>query len=198
MAIKKYYAVKKGRQIGIFTTWDDCKKQIDGFSGALYKSFATLKEAEEYFQEGNKSAETEDWDGPVAYVDGSFDDKSGQFAAGAVILYQGKEVRLSQKFADAELATMRNVAGEICAARMVMEYALNEGWRQIRIYHDYQGTAAWCDNSWQAKLKGTQDYRDYYRSIKNKLQISFVKVKAHSNNKYNDLADSLARKALGK
>ena len=198
MTTKKYYAVKNGRSVGIFTSWDECKKQINGFSGAIYKSFATLQEAEEYLYDGNYLEANENWDGPIAYVDGSFDDKSGQFAAGAVILYQDKEIKLSQKFNDAQLASMRNVAGEICAARMVMEYALDEGWQQVRIYHDYQGIASWCDGSWQANLKGTKDYRDYYQSIKDKLQISFVKVKAHSNNKYNDLADSLARKALGK
>ncbi len=46
MASKKYYAVLKGRKTGIFTTWRDCEEQIDGFSGALYKSFKTRGEAE--------------------------------------------------------------------------------------------------------------------------------------------------------
>ena len=35
----KYYAVKKGRKTGIFTTWDDCKAQVNGYKGAVYKSF---------------------------------------------------------------------------------------------------------------------------------------------------------------
>lgn len=47
MASKKYYAVLKGRQTGIFTTWAECEEQIKGFSGALYKSFKTRGEAEE-------------------------------------------------------------------------------------------------------------------------------------------------------
>jgi ribonuclease HI len=46
MASKKYYAVLKGRKTGIFTSWTDCKEQINGFSGALYKSFKTRGEAE--------------------------------------------------------------------------------------------------------------------------------------------------------
>ena len=44
----KYYIVKKGRKKGIYFTWDDCKKQVDGFSGAIYKSFTSEKEAIAY------------------------------------------------------------------------------------------------------------------------------------------------------
>ena len=36
---KKYYAVRKGREIGIFTDWSECEKQIKGYSGAEFKSF---------------------------------------------------------------------------------------------------------------------------------------------------------------
>lgn len=38
---QKYYAVKSGRIPGIYKSWDDCKKQTDGFSSAIYKSFKT-------------------------------------------------------------------------------------------------------------------------------------------------------------
>ncbi|MDZ7962838.1 MAG: ribonuclease H family protein [Aulosira sp. DedQUE10] len=47
MASKKYYAVLHGRETGIFTSWAECEKQIKGFSGAVYKSFKTRREAEE-------------------------------------------------------------------------------------------------------------------------------------------------------
>lgn len=39
MADKKIYAVRKGRQTGLFYTWVDCEAQIKGFKGAEYKSF---------------------------------------------------------------------------------------------------------------------------------------------------------------
>ena len=44
----KYYAVRKGRVPGIFTSWEETSKQVNGFSGAEYKSFNTVKEAEDY------------------------------------------------------------------------------------------------------------------------------------------------------
>jgi len=43
---KKFYVVWQGRETGIFTDWNTCKKQVDQFAGAKYKSFKTLYEAE--------------------------------------------------------------------------------------------------------------------------------------------------------
>ncbi|HRU17914.1 MAG TPA: RNase H1/viroplasmin domain-containing protein, partial [Bacteroidia bacterium] len=39
MAKKKFYVVWKGVMPGVYHSWDDCKRQIDGYAGALYKSF---------------------------------------------------------------------------------------------------------------------------------------------------------------
>ena len=33
----KYYAVKNGRKPGIYSSWDECKKQVEKFKGAIYK-----------------------------------------------------------------------------------------------------------------------------------------------------------------
>ncbi|CAM1359087.1 Ribonuclease H [Tenacibaculum sediminilitoris] len=43
---KKYYVVWKGKKTGVFSSWDACKKQIDGFTGAQYKAFTDKREAE--------------------------------------------------------------------------------------------------------------------------------------------------------
>ena len=42
----KFYAVWSGREKGVFNTWDECKKQVEGFEGAQYKSFESKSEAE--------------------------------------------------------------------------------------------------------------------------------------------------------
>ena len=47
---QKYYVVWQGRETGIFTDWSTCKKHIDHFAGAKYKSFKTLSEAEAAFK----------------------------------------------------------------------------------------------------------------------------------------------------
>lgn len=46
---KKYYVVKRGRNPGVYYTWDDCKKEVQGFNGAVYKSFVTKEDAEAWY-----------------------------------------------------------------------------------------------------------------------------------------------------
>ncbi len=49
MAKTKYYVVWKGRETGVYSRWDVCKKHVDGFEGAEYKSFASKELAEQAF-----------------------------------------------------------------------------------------------------------------------------------------------------
>ncbi|MBF1300150.1 MAG: RNase H, partial [Parvimonas sp.] len=50
---------------------------------------------------------------------------------------------------------------------------------------------------WKCNLPLTIGYRDKIKEFRKEIEILFVKVKAHSNDKYNDLADYLAKKSLG-
>lgn len=56
MAVK-YYAVRKGIKPGIYKDWNTCKAMVTGFSGAQYKSFTTLQEAEAYIKEDAETAQ---------------------------------------------------------------------------------------------------------------------------------------------
>ncbi|XP_052256695.1 ribonuclease H1-like isoform X2 [Dreissena polymorpha] len=43
--VMPFYAVRRGRKPGLYMTWDECKKQVDGFVKARYKKFDTEREA---------------------------------------------------------------------------------------------------------------------------------------------------------
>ena len=45
-AKNKYYVVWRGRLTGIFDSWDECRKQTEGYEGAQYKGYPTLELAE--------------------------------------------------------------------------------------------------------------------------------------------------------
>lgn len=51
--MENYYAVKVGRKPGIYLNWDDCKKQVHGFPGAIYKKWKTREKAEKYLLTGS-------------------------------------------------------------------------------------------------------------------------------------------------
>lgn len=193
----KYYAVKEGRNIGVFGTWEECKAQVDGYSGAVYKSFKTMDEAKAFIGIKVKEVIDTDDDEAVAYVDGSFNAATNEFSYGAVIFYDNKEIHLKEKFDNEEMATMRNVAGEIYGSMAAMQYAMDKGIKKIKIYHDYEGIAKWCQGLWKTNKSGTIAYKSFYDEAKTKVKIEFVKVKGHSGDKYNDLADKLAKEALG-
>ncbi len=219
MANKKIYAVRKGRKTGMFPTWAECQKQVTGYSGAEYKSFTSVEEAKEFLASGGLADESiagnehrkqgagmqpigdyreylREPGTAVAYVDGSYDKVSGDFSCGVVFLYKGQEEHYGRRYSDRELAAMRNVAGGEKGSETAMKIALEKGVEKLVIYHDYEGIAKWCNGAWKANKEGTQAYRACYQEIRKQLQISFVKVKGHSGDRYNDVADELAKGAL--
>ncbi len=50
----KWYAIRRGRKIGVFSSWQKCEPLVKGFFQAEYKSFWTLTEAREYCLEGKR------------------------------------------------------------------------------------------------------------------------------------------------
>ena len=200
---KKVYAVRKGRTTGLFMSWDDCRAQVDGFAGAEYKSFADPAEAMAYLglTDGTEASADKFPEGVRAYVDGSYDSAGGRFSCGVVIVEtdasgNSETTELNAAFDDAEAAQQRNVAGEIMGSKLAIEYCMTNGIRSVEIYHDYEGIGAWADRRWKANNPLTQGYRDFVEEARKSMDISFVKVRAHAGNKYNELADRLAKKAL--
>ena len=198
MSKRKYYAVRKGKSIGIFNTWDECKLQVNGFSGAEYKSFLSLEEANEYIYGKVETKITNRENLIEAYVDGSYEHCIKEYGSGVVIL-KNEDVltTYSVKGNEESLVGMRNVAGEIEAAKIAMNYCIENNIENLVLYFDYEGIEKWCTGVWKANKEGTINYKKFYDSIKNKLNVKFVKVKAHTGDKYNEEADKLAKKAIG-
>lgn len=197
MGKKKFYAVKTGRKPGIYLSWDACKAQITGFSGAVYKGFETEDEARLFLSDSRIEKEPSE-DALVAYVDGSYNVATKEFSYGMVLLEAGKVIaKECKKSNDASLAAMRNVAGEIKGAEAAMRYAKEHDRKELVIYHDYEGIAKWCLGEWKANKEGTKAYKAFYDAVSRQIQITFVKVKGHSGDTYNEMADQLAKQALG-
>lgn len=202
MAKKKYYAVKNGRETGIFETWEDCEKQVKGFKNAVYEGFSTLNEAFSYLgieQYEKENSENLPPDGTLfAYVDGSYNAKEDIYGYGIVLIFSdGATKELNGSGKNADVSSMRNVAGELKGAFLSMQYAVNNGYKALTVFHDYEGIAKWAQQKWKANLKETMAYRDFCQSISKIINLSFVKVDAHTGVKYNELADALAKKAAG-
>ncbi|HIX82647.1 RNase H [Erysipelatoclostridium sp. An15] len=191
----KYYAVKKGHKPGIYTSWDECKKQVEKFSGAVYKSFTSLEDAKNFIKlEEEKIVDY----GLIAYVDGSYNIKTKEYGFGCILIEGQKVIKeLSGKGDKEALVSMRNVAGEILGSLAAMKFALENGYPGVCIYYDYEGIEKWANGLWRANKIGTQNYQKLVNEYRKKINISFIKVLAHSGDFFNERADKLAKKAVG-
>lgn len=52
MKKQKFYVVWSGHNPGVYASWDDCKREVEGFGGARYKAFASEDEARREFMLG--------------------------------------------------------------------------------------------------------------------------------------------------
>ena len=195
----KFYAVKKGKKTGIFSTWDECKEQVTGFKGAVYKSFKTLSEAEAFLERNEEKIENiEEVDGVYAYIDGSFDRVSGIYGSGVVIVDGDEKYEYKHAGNREDYAQLHNVAGELEAAKFVMWYAVDKKIKEITLFYDYQGIEAWAVGDWKANLPYTQDYVKFYNKVKTAVKVNFVKVKAHTGIELNEVVDKLAKEDIEK
>ncbi len=213
---KKYYAVARGRTPGIYFTWEDCKAQVQQFSGAVYKSFPTLQEAEQFIEKVNGTGGQRDvsvfGDGirnieevqPVstkqhliAYVDGSYEDSRKRYAYGCAMVFSEEVITLNGSGNDEDYVGMRNVAGEILGSEQAINWAVEHGYQRITIYYDYEGIEKWANGIWKANKPGTKRYQAFIAEKRKEIAISFQKVAAHTGVTYNEMADRLAKEALG-
>ena len=100
----KYYVVWKGRKTGVFSSWEACAAQVQGFTGARYKSFSTRLAADQAYQgkytaQVGKPVSSGQWlfspDPPIAEswcVDAACSGSPGPLEYRAVDLQTGREI----------------------------------------------------------------------------------------------------------
>lgn len=218
MAKMKYYAVRKGYKPGIYTSWDDCKLQVDGFSNHEFQSFSTLEAAENYLtetsgEESEKGLDVDDInkqidsfiaklrdDEVIAFVDGSYNDDEKKAGYGVIIitsdgnkelLYRAITEKLNPSFVQ-----LRNIASELEAVMQAVNWAIVNNKTKITIVHDLEGTAKWANGEFKARDLFTKKYADFIAEKRNLLKVDFLKVPAHSGVKLNEEADQLAKRSL--
>lgn len=150
----KYYVVWKGRETGVFTSWEDCKAQTNGFDGAVFKSFESRELAEKAFHDSsydyigkNKKVVSELTDKALALigkpiqesiaVDGAWDNNTG------LVEYQGinyKTKKVLFHIGPLEDGTINMV--EFLAIVHALALCKQNGWKQP-IYSDSKIALGW-------------------------------------------------------
>ena len=161
-----FYAIRRGRKNGIFTTWEECKRYTTGYSHAEYQKFSTIEEAEKYISDttkifnGNQKLQY-----PLAFIDGSYNEATHIYGYGGFIqVFPSERIMLQGYGNDEKFCSMRNVAGEITGCIAAVSKAEEIGLEKLTIYYD---------------------------------KIDFIKIKSHTGILGNEVADKLAKKAVG-
>lgn len=204
MSAKKVYAVKKGRETGVFKCWDECRASVEGYPKAEYKGFSSMEEAQVYLgiDVPPQAEELPEKDLPeagwlLAYVDGSYEDSLQKYAFGCVFLLPDGHIYVQYGNGNREQSLQhRNVTGEMLGAMYAVKVAMVNGFHGIEIRYDYQGIEKWVTGEWRTRTELTQKYAEAMQDWGRSIEIRFRKVAAHSNVKYNELADRLAKRGL--
>ncbi len=222
MAQKKVYAVKRGRATGLFATWDECKKQVDGFAGAVYKGFSSAQEAQAWlFGTGGMASLFEDEPTAVpkkspvrentrsdaapadytVYTDGSClrnPDGPGGYAAVIISAQDGT----TREISGGEPSTTNNRM-ELRAGIEALS-VLPSG-STVDFYTDSQymknaftkyWLRNWKRNGWRTSTGEPVKNQDLWRALDEAFShhtVRFHWVKGHAGNHWNERCDALAR-----
>jgi len=192
----KYYAVRSGRQPGIFKSWAECQEQTRGYSGAAFKSFESLEEAQAYLQEAPADPPIEEGL-PFAYIDGSYNQAAGVYSWGGFLSIGGEITILQGTGSRPEYLQRRNEAGELIGALQVLFECVRRKVPEIVLYHDYTGTGAYITGSWAAKNPLAAYYRNTFDLLADNVTVHFAGIRGHAGIAGNELADALAKQAAG-
>ena len=207
MAKKNFYAVKVGKTPGIYKTWPECQANTSGFPGTVFKGFETLAEAEAFMNIDGASVSSDDSSTagvdnlpPVyAFTDGSFNVATGVYGFGGFLHYSDTEddIEIRGNGNDPEEAVSRNVSGEVHGAVAAMHKAVELGLTEMTLFYDYEGIEKWPLRLWKTNKKISIFYVNEYDSVKDKLKVNFVHVKAHTGIPGNEAADKMAKAEVG-
>jgi ribonuclease HI len=213
-AKSKLYAIKSGVHPAtkqavknvVLHTWAEAEPYIKGVKGAEYKSWSTEDEVQRYFLGTVEPDITlENPNVLYCYVDGSFNADIPNYSFGIVCVKQGKIQHLNKGVGEnPDAIEMQQVAGELLGAIKSLIFAKENRHLEVVIFYDYNGVKHHAIPVSEGGYKRSSAFSETYyqwmqkfRSNHPDIKFVFGKVLAHSGNDYNEIADGLAKLAVG-
>jgi ribonuclease HI len=166
----KFYTVWKGRRTGVFSSWEECEKQVKGFFGAQFKAFDTMEEAGRalagrYEDFEGKASSSGKWRGsatrpelPSLAVDAACSGSPGRLEYRGVLTESGQQIFRAGPFADGT-----NNVGEFLAIVEAFRW-LKERKRDWPVYSDSENAIGWVrQGRARTRLKATAGNRQLFR-----------------------------------
>lgn len=135
---KKYYVVWRGKQTGVFSTWEQCKQQVHGYPDAKYKSFTSKEEAQLAYQKGPDTTKKQ-----TGYIEDSISVDAACSGNPGVMEYQGVHTRTGKQiFHYGPVPKGTNNIGEFLAIVHALAYLKQQN-SSLPIYSDSEIAIRW-------------------------------------------------------
>lgn len=227
---KKFYAVLKGRRPGVYDAWSGqggAQEQVESFPSALYKGFASLRDAYEYARStgygnipdhtrGEEPGESKlraagEQSAPVPgneiviYADGGSINNPGPGGYGTVILEDSSRRELSGGF-----RCTTNNRMELMACIVGLRALGEEPAKPVTIFTDSRYVSEGISKGWARRWRSNGWMRDGRHRAENidlwsmlldlcdTYKPRFCWLKGHSGNTENERCDVLAKQAAKK
>jgi len=206
--IMSFYAVANGREIGIFTNWNDCNRSIKGYSGCKFKKFGTRKEAEDFIL-SSETIETDFVPDYYVYTDGACSNNGRKNASAGIGIYFGEKD--TRNVSERIEGKQTNNTAELTAIIRVYDLLKEdiEKGKKIMIVSDSEyaircvtSYGSKCEKSeWKKAIPNQEMVKYAYELYKNCPNIGFKHIMAHTQKKDihsigNEQADRLANESL--
>jgi ribonuclease HI len=169
----KYFVVWQGLKPGIYKSWNDCQKQVNGFAGAKYKGFKRYENAIEAFKNGPDDYWGKDFfettlskdqlkkiGDPIKKsisVDAAWDTSTLEMEYQGVMTDTGEIVFHKGPFKDAT-----NNVGEFLAIVHALAYLKKIG-SGLPVYSDSRNAISWIANKQHSsKLQQTENNKEIF------------------------------------
>lgn len=212
-----YYAVARGRSIGIFETWGECLTSIDKFSGAVYKKFTTRDAAQVFLNTHTAAvapATSSSAAAPPAYyvyTDGACAHNGRSNAIAGIGVYFGPDDprNVSQRVVGKQSNNTAELTALLTACMLIVPDVrtgmrvgiLSDSVYAIRCATSYgqaQAATGWTKDIPNKDL--VRQVYDVYQSIASNVTLTHVMAhtgKSDAHSVGNDGADRLANAAIG-
>lgn len=128
------------------------------------------------------------------YTDGSYNPQNNIGSWAYVILKDEHIVKEETGKVKEKFLPSRNIGGECTAVLRALLYCSKNNIKNVEINHDLEGVQKWAQGQWKTNTDITKIYVEWFHKLTKDIKVSFVQVKGHSNNKWNEYVDRLAGK----
>ncbi|MBB6062821.1 ribonuclease HI [Thermosipho japonicus] len=128
------------------------------------------------------------------YVDGSYYDNLN-IAGFAFCVVKDEEIKFTYKGAMV-INRGNSIIAELLGVIKALEYCNNLGVKEVTIIHDYNEIPMLASFYRNTKNPYINSYAKKLRKLYQQLDVSFVKVKAHKNDRFNNYVDEMSRKSV--